>query len=187
MRHVRNRLTICAGITVLSALCGGCGGQDFLARLLKPTVVVRIVNDTSFAAEPELLVSGSRNVIEDAFDTDASLVAVGTNGKLAPKTEAQVLLTCDGKLERIALLGATFRTDFGLKVGDVDDAVNLRRDLNFDCGETVVFTLSGTVGNFKAASKVDKSSPVLPIGATPNAGGSSSNGDIADMLDNLFN
>ena len=175
-----------AVVAAMAALSGGCG-QDFVARLLQPTVVVRIVNDTGFAAEPELLVSASRNAIEDAFDTDSSLVAVGENGSLAPNSETQLLLTCDGDLERIAILSVTFRTEFGLKVGDVDDAVNMRRDIDYDCGETVVFTLSGTVGNFDVDAQVDKSSPVLPIGASPDDSNDPSfDEDIANVLDDLF-
>jgi len=184
MRRVRIPLILC--LTLAAALSGGCG-QDFLARILRPTVMVRIVNDTAFKAEPELLASASRNLIEDAFDTDSSLIAVGENGSIAPNGEAQVLLTCDGDLERIAILSVTFRTEFGLKVGDVDDALNLRRDIDFDCGESIVFTLSGTVGNFDVDAQVDKTAPVLPIGTSPDDSDDSSfDEDIADVLDDLF-
>lgn len=187
MRRIRLQSMLTLSLATTAALSGGCG-TDFIARLLQPTVVVRIINDTGFAAEPELLASASKNLIEDAFDTDSSLIAIGENGKLAPKAETQVLLTCDGDLERIALLSVTFRTEFGLKVGDVDDAVNMRRDIDYDCGETVVFTLSGTVGNFDVDATVDKSSPVLPFGASPNGSNDSSiDKDIADVLDDLFN
>jgi len=182
-RNLRQSLVLC-GVIIGAGFSGGCG-TDFFARLIRPTVVVRIVNDTGFMAEPELLASASRNLIEDAFDTDSSLVDIG--GSLAPNEEAQVLLTCDGDLERIALLSVTFRTEFGLKVGDVDDTVNLRRDIDFDCGETVIFTLTGTITNFDVDATVDKSQPVLPFGS--QQGGSSNNStndDIADILDDLF-
>lgn len=187
MRCIRIQSAMCLALAMSAGLSAGCGSQDFLARLLQPTVVVRIVNDTAFPAEPELLASASRNAIEDAFDTDASLVVVSGGDSIAPNGEAQVLLTCDGDLERIALLSVTFRTEFGLKVGDVDDAVNLRRDRDFDCGETVVFTLSGTVGNFEVDAQVDKSAPVLPITVLPdNSDDNSNDQDIADVLDDLF-
>lgn len=183
MRGIRHqRLALCA-MAAVAGLSSGCG-TDFVNRLIRPTVVVKIINNTSFAAEPELLASASRNLIEDAFDTDSSLVDTG--GSLAPNNETQVLLTCDGDLERIALLSVTFRTEFGLKVGDVDDAVNLRRDIDFDCGETVIFTLSGTIGNFDVDADVDKSQPVLPFGSQSDSSSNSNNNDIGDILDDLF-
>lgn len=185
MRCVRLRAVLILNIVATAALSGGCGA-DFISRLIQPAVVVRIINDTGFTAEPELLASASKNLIEDAFDTDSSLVAIGQSGKIAPNSETQVLMTCDGDLERIALLSVTFRTEFGLKVGDVDDAVNMRRDIDYDCGETVVFTLKGTVGNFEVDAKVDDSAIILPVGASDDSGNASVDEDIADVLDDLF-
>lgn len=192
MFRIRNRWFVFLTLMAVTAVGSGCGTD--LARLLRPTVLVTIRNQTSFVAVPEVIHSDSRNVVEDVFDDAEPVTGFGNNDTIAPGQSANILLTCDGSLERIALRKVEFRTDFGLKVGQVDDVFNVRRDIDFDCGETVVYTLRGTILDFDVEVDVDKSSPVTPINLFgPTDDGDSNGGlfgednrDIGDILDDLF-
>jgi len=192
MSSIRKSLSVGLILSTTLALGSGCGTD--IARLLQPTVHVKVRNQTSFVAVPEVIHSDSRNVVEDVFDQSEPVTGFGNNGTIAPGQSADILLTCDGNLERIALRKVEFRTDFGLKVGQVDDVFNVRRDTDFDCGDTVVYTLSGTILSFDVNANVDKTAPVTPISlfGSMNNGASNSgpfgqdNRDIADILDDLF-
>jgi len=166
-------------------LVGAC---DAAAGLLNLFGGVRLIvtNDTPFAAAIDLRTADSDNFLEDFF-TDAQPVA---GVAVVPANQSvTVTLPCDGDLELVSFQGAQFENSFGLPVGDVDADERLRRDRDFDCGDTIRIRLTGTLFNFQGTVDVDTASDtgggLIHPGGNDNDD-SDDNDDIGDLLDDLF-
>lgn len=180
-----------------------------LAALFAPGVTVVFENNTDFTAVPDLRTSDSRNLAEDTAaarsepgqswpgltGSDRVITApalnFGANGSVGPHQTVTLRLTCNGDLERLVFRGADFREGNGFALGDVNSNVTLRRDTNFDCGDTIRITLSGSIFRFRAEVNVDRSSSSdSGVGGSQDGNNGNSRGDddedTADWLDDLF-
>lgn len=173
-------MTAFMGLTAI--LCAtGCDVLGPVASLLgNPGVNVEIKNDTAFFAVPDLRTAGSRNFIEDAFADDE---AVG--GPVAPNQTVSIFLPCDGDLERIVFDGARFQDAGGFALGDSDTSESLRRDVDFDCGDTINIRLSGTVFFFRSSLTVDNTGRDI-FGGSNLSGDGDDEDDIGDLIDDIL-
>lgn len=208
--HLRTA-TIALAIIVLPACITAC---DAVAGLLQTrSTQLIIINETAFAAAPEIRTSKSRNLLEDGFNTGTLISGFGDNGVIGPNQTTTIRLTCSD-LETIAIDGARFRdATFGFPLGDTNKRQSLRRDVDFDCGDVIRVRLTGSLFKYDVAVSIepgtDSGSPLSeffgsfdntpdnnsdPFGNN-NFGNSTSNNqpgrdeddDIADLLDSLFN
>ena len=187
-------------------LVAGCDSVNLgaIAGFFAPGVTIEIINDTDFSAVPDLRTSDAGNIAADVVAEQQPVEGVGT---IAPHQTATIRLTADGDLERLYFRGAKFSAGGSFPVGEVDDQTKLRRDLDFDGGDTIRIRLSGFILSFQATVNVDRaSSNDRSGGSSPGSGGSSSNDhdgnggghggndggqdgqgrDIGDLLDSLF-
>lgn len=171
-------------IAVLPTLsCDSLGG--FLT-LLGRNVTVIIENDTSYTAEPEIWTSDSRNLIEDIFSESDQITDFGDDGEVRPRSTATIYLTCDDDLELVAFRGVVFR-ESGLRIGSIDTETRLRRDNDFDCGDTIRIRLSGTLFDFDVDIDVEQA-PRNDDDDDSRDGRNDDedDDDLADALDDLF-
>lgn len=175
---------------VLSLIVGFCttagmAGCDVLgpvASLLgNPGVNVEIQNNTSFFAVPDLRTAGSRNFLEDAFADDEMI-----GGPVAPNQTVSIFLPCDGDLERIVFDGARFQDASGFALGDSDTTESLRRDVDFDCGDTINVRLSGTVFFFRSSVDVDNTGRDLFGGSNLGGDDGDDGDDIGNLIDDIL-
>ncbi|MCA9255878.1 MAG: hypothetical protein KDA33_09580 [Phycisphaerales bacterium] len=170
------------GWTCLIALTAMCfAGCDAVSGLFQRGVTVVVQNDTGFTATPDIRMSDSRNILEDAF-SDPQSVSDGASA-VAPYQTATIHLDCDGQLELITFEGARFRDGAGFSFGDADADKAWRRDVDFDCGDTIRIRLSGTVFFFDAATSVERSAPIgSSCGAIVVEEGDEDIGQLIDQL-----
>ncbi|MBX3395842.1 MAG: hypothetical protein KF841_10795 [Phycisphaerae bacterium] len=187
----------------------GIAACDAVAGLLQTrSTQLIIVNETAFAASPEIRTSRSRNLLEDGFNTGTLITGLGDNGVVGPNQTITIRLSCS-ELETIAIDGARFRdATFGFPLGDTNKRRSLRRDVDFDCGDAIRVRLTGSLFNYDVAVSVeqgaDDGSPFSGLfGSNDNVadngfdlfGNSNSSNqprrdsddEIADLLDSLFN
>lgn len=182
-----------AGAAVLSAAllvsATSCDSIDLgsLAAFLGPGLTVVIENDTDFTAAADLRSSDSRNIAEDLVSEDNQIQSFGMNGAVGPHQTVTARLTCDGDLERIAFAGADFREGNGFAVGDLNHRVTLRRDTDFDCGDTIRITLSGEIFRFSAEVTVEQSTDDGGWLFGGDQAGSAAQNDNADTDSNTSN
>jgi len=173
-------MTVFIALTAIVSTIG-CDALGPVARLLgNPGVNVEIQNNTAFFAVPDLRTAGSRNFVEDAFAEDE---AVG--GSVAPNQTVSIFLPCDGDLERIVFDGARFQDAGGFALGDSDTSESLRRDVDFDCGDTINIRLSGTVFFFRSSLTVDNTGRDL-FGGSNLSGNDDGDDDIGDLIDDIL-
>ena len=172
---------VCLFAVVLSCLPLACGGLNIgdIAGFFGPSVLIVIENDTAFTAAPDLRTSDSRNIFEDAFDEEEQITNFGINGAVQPHQTITVRLNCDGELELIAFEGARFSEGNGFPVGDLDAGTRLRRDHDFDCGDTIHIQMGGTIFNFYADVDVERTEQ-------SESGDDDDDDSVADFLDDLF-
>lgn len=154
-------------------------GCEQLGALFTPGVTVIVENATAFRAVADIETSDSRNFVEDVF---ASPDAVGSSTVIGPNQTMTLRFDCDGELERITFAGAKFQDAGGFSLGDADADEAWRRDVDFDCGDTIRIRLSGTVFFFQASTSVESTGGGLPNGGP----GSDSDDDIGDLIDQLL-
>jgi len=186
-----SRIRVLAALAVLVAAGSGptcdLSVLDGFLGFLPGGVTVVVENDTSYTASPRLWTGQGRNIVEDLIEErdDAAF-----DGEIAPKQSVTLHFNCDGGLEVIGVDGAQFRQGSGFAVGEVDDLVRIRRDVDFDCGDVVHVVLKGTVFNFHIDVDVEQVSAevVEDTGDSSEAddGSSQAAEDIADTLDDLF-
>ncbi len=177
-------------MALVFCLCLSCNALDLgsVAGLLMGNgVTVVIQNETAFTAVPDIRTSDGRNFFEDFVTDSEPLTNFGTNGAVAAKQTVSFVLSCDSGLEKIAFDGAAFRDGAGLPFGETDDARALRRDVDFDCGDTIRIRLTGAIFNFGATISVDRTG-AGGAGFFESGGGldDDEDDDIADFLDDLF-
>lgn len=165
----------------VAVACGGLNLGD-IAAFLGPSVTVIIENDTSFTAIPDLSAGEGRNVVEDLFSDEERIDHFGINGAIQPDQVVTVRLPCDDELELIYLHDVEFREGNGFPLGEADIDTKLRRDRDFDCGDTVYIRLSGTLFNFYADVDVER----VSRGSGGDADEDELDDDIADFLEELF-
>ena len=180
---------LCAALLIPAASCNSfdLGG---LAALFAPGLTILIENDTDFTAVPDWRTSDSRNLAEDVIADQSQVQNFGANGSVGPHQTVTARLTCNGDLERLVFRGADFREGNGFALGDVSSNVTLRRDTDFDCGDTIRLTLSGSIFRFHAEVNVERSSSTdAGVGGSQdsNGSGNGNSSDLADWLDDLFN
>jgi hypothetical protein len=180
---------LCAALLISAASCNSfdLGG---LAAFFGSGLTVVIENNTDFTAAPDLRTSDSHNLAEDVIADQNQVQNFGANGSVGPHQTVTARLTCNGDLESLVFRGADFREGNGFALGDVSSDVTLRRDTDFDCGDTIRLTLSGSIFRFRAEVNVERSSGTdADVGGNQNSNGgdSGNSSDLADWLDNLFN
>ncbi|MBN2563127.1 MAG: hypothetical protein JXQ75_19560 [Phycisphaerae bacterium] len=166
----------------LSLACDSLGLGD-IAALFGSGVTVVIENASAFTAVPELYTTDSDNVFEDLVAEEDRVSNFGINGAILPNQTVTIRLPCDSDLERILLRGVEFREGNGLALGEADADVKLRKDIDFDCGDTVNIRVGGSIFNFYADVDVDHSSRDQ---SGDNAGDDGTDDSFADFLDDLF-
>lgn len=158
-------------------------GCDALGGLFQPGVTIVVENGTGFTAVPDVQMSDSRNILEDTFRDSESVSDSGTVGSVAPNQTMTIRLDCDGDLERITFEGARFSDSSGFPFGDADADKSWRRDVDFDCGDTIRIRLSGTVFFFDASTSVERTgSGASGAAITVDEAGD----DIGSLIDQLL-
>ncbi|MCB9852737.1 MAG: hypothetical protein H6819_06550 [Phycisphaerales bacterium] len=145
---------MCLFVSIIPAIAG-C---DAVSGLFTPGVTIVIENGTGFTASPDIRMSDSRNILEDAFSNPQSVSNGPTIGAVGPNQTMSIRLDCDGELELITFDGARFSDGGGFSFGDADASNAWRRDVDFDCGDTIRIRLSGTVFFFDASTSVERTS-----------------------------
>jgi len=186
---IRKRWT-CVCVATVVGFCGSCTGLDLgsVAGLLTGSgVTITIHNETAFVAVPDIRAGASRNLFEDLLAESEPLTQFGNGGSVGANQAVSFVLACDGDLEKIVSSGAAFRDAAGLPLGDTSETKTLRRDVDFDCGDTIVIRLAGSVFNFRASVSVDRVAGG-GTGFLESGGGVDDTGDddVADFLDDLF-
>lgn len=185
---------IIAGSIALAVSSMGCGNGELQALLLPHrTVTIVVENQTAFAAAPEISTGGGRNIVEDLFVGKRPVAGLGAAGTIAARGSETFRLACNGDLELVELHGATFRAGGGLTLGSADDFVQLRRDVDFDCGDTIRIRFSGGIFSFRSSVDVEPASDTLAPGgirpgilAPPIRAPADDDRDLGDILDDLF-
>lgn len=157
MRHCNHRRRR-VRVLLLVFIAPAIAGCDAVSGLFTPGVTIVIENSTSFTAVPDIRMSDSRNILEDAFSNPQSASNSDAIDAVAPNQTMSIRLDCDGQLELITFDGARFRDGSGFSFGDADAAKAWRRDVDFDCGDTIRIRLSGTVFFFDASTSVERRS-----------------------------
>jgi len=157
----------------------GTSGCDALGTFLQPGVTVVIENATAFNAVPDLQTSNSRNIAEDPFAEGQPAASVTP---IAPNQTATLRLDCDGELERITFSGARFQDAGGFGFGEANAGESWRRDVDFDCGDTIRIRLSGTVFFFDANVSIERAATGLIEDSSSSDGGGEDIGDLIDQL-----
>ncbi len=179
----RNRLMLCVlalSLPMTSISCDSFGG---LLGLLGRNVRVIIDNQTAYKAVPDIRTSSSRNLIEDIFTRGQEVRDFGDQGTVPPRQVVTFYLPCE-ELEHIAIDDVEFRDGGDHRVGAKDANASLRRDSDFDCGDTIRITLSGGPFSFKV--DVDVEQNLLSQGDSGNRRSDREGEDMADLLDRLF-
>lgn len=168
------------GLPCLNASCDSLGG---LLGAFGQNVRVIIENKTSYKAVPDIRISDSRNLLEDLFTAGQEVDDFGDHGVVAAKQTVTFYIPCDD-LEHIAIGDVEFRDNHDDLVGTEDANAGLRRDSDFDCGDTIRLTLDGGLFNLSADVDVEQS----PINSrdSNDRGSDRNNEDMADLLDRLF-
>ena len=146
-----------AGLLVGSLLClsGSCDAADNLLIPLAGGVRVIIENNTAFKAVPDIRTSDSSSFFEDLFTEGTEVTDFGDNGKVAANRTITFYIACDDSLEHIAIGDIDFLNSHGDRIGGADPAASLRRDSDFDCGDTIRITLTGGSDDFSADVDVE--------------------------------
>lgn len=160
-------------------------GCDAVSGLFQSGVTIVVENGTGFTAVPDIRMSDSRNILEDVFSDSESLADSGTFSPVAPNQTMSIRLNCDGDLELISFGGAAFQGTGGFPYGDADADKSWRRDVDFDCGDTIRIRLSGTVFFFDATTSIERTSGA---GGVPGAPVTVEEGDedIGQLIDQLL-
>ncbi len=171
-------------LAVLAACASlSCDSLGSLTAFFGGGVTVVIENNTSYLATPEIRTSNSKNIFEEIFNEGELVTNFGIDGTVLANQTVTFTLVCDGDLELIGVAGAEFRDGAGFDVGDADVNVRLRRDTDFDCGDTVRIRLSGGVFNFDADVDVEQSPSNQ---SSDRQSDDDDDDDIGDLLDDLF-
>lgn len=138
------------GVLCVVTMATATGCASFLEALLQSTVqtTVRIVNNTSYEVDPNIRYSDD-NELGDLLIT-SELAA----GRIAAGDISTFTFGCDE-------LGTVFSDDpeqFNL-VGSVeaDDSPIMRKDSEFQCGDTIEFEFRGDFGSFELITRVNGS------------------------------
>lgn len=148
-------------------------------------VTLVIQNDAGFPAALDVWVGGGMNAVEDVVADRRSLADLGGPETVGAHQSISVAISCDGELEVIAFDGARF-TQGGLGVGEVEDVRRMRRDVEFDCGDTVRIRLSGAVFNFGVSVDVEQGAFSSSDDSEDRTDDQTLDEDIAEALDDLF-
>ncbi len=183
---MRNKTTRLIRLPAAAILCltFACDSLDLgnIAGLFGPSVLIVIENNTSFTAVPDIRTSESSNFWEDGFEDEDQITGFGNNGVLQANQSASIRLACDGDLELIIFGGATFQEGNGFPLGDVGGDEKLRRDREFDCGDTIRIRLSGTIFNFRADVDVEHTDDSGDVESFDDV----NDDNVADFLEDLF-
>jgi hypothetical protein len=148
----RGVLGLAIAFVCLTASCDSTGG---LLAALGPNVRVIIENNTAFEAIPDIRTSDSTNFFEDIFTEGDEVTDFGDHGAVPPDRTVTFYIPCDDDLQHIAVGDIEFRDADGDNVGEADPNASLRRDDDFDCGDTIYITLSGRTDDFSADVDVE--------------------------------
>ncbi|MFH1419402.1 MAG: hypothetical protein ABII12_14095 [Planctomycetota bacterium] len=183
---MKQRLSRSIRVLAVLAACASlsCDSLGGLAAFFGGGITVVIENDTGYLAIPEIRTSDSKNIFEDIFNQGELVTSFGIDGTVLANQTVTFILACDGDLELIAIGDTEFRDGGGFAVGDVNANVRLRRDSDFDCGDTVHIRLSGGLFNFDADVDVERAPSTQDSGRQSD--GDDSEDDIAEFLDDLF-
>lgn len=154
---------------------------DSVGSLFQPGVTVVIENATGFHAVPDIQTANSRNLAEDLF---AAPQEVDAAGSVPPNQTATLRFDCDGELELISFRGVRFEDAGGFGFGDADVQDSWRRDVDFDCGDTIRIRLTGTVFFFDATANVERS--LSFDGGNDDQSTGNNSDDIGNLIDRLL-
>ena len=177
-RHWTRRLL---ALSFVVPMLSGC---DAVSGLFQPSLTIVVENGTGFTAVRDIRTSNSRNIIEDVFSDSDALSDSGTIEMVAPNQTMTVRLKCDGDLELITFEGARFRDTSGFSFGDADADKAWRRDVDFDCGDTIQIRLSGTVFFFDASTTINRTGSGGASGAVGLT--EDDDQDIGTLIDRLL-
>jgi hypothetical protein len=172
----------------------GCGNEGLQALLLpQRSVTVVVENQTAFAALPTIRTGEGRNIVEDVFAGTRPVAGFGEGGAVAARQTDNFRLVCNGDLELVEMRGATFKSNGGITIGGTDQTVQLRRDVDFDCGDTIRVRFTGGIFSFRSSVEVEPgANVVMPNLLRPNIltqpvlTPARDDRSIGDILDELF-
>lgn len=147
---------ILAALAALTCITLSCNGLGDIFTSLGQNVRIIIENDTAYEATPDIRTSNSSNVFEDIFAHSNQVTDFGDDGTVPANQTVTVYLDCNGDLEHITIGDVEFREHGGDEVGTEDANASLRRDTDFDCGDTIRLRLSGGVFNFSVDVDVEQ-------------------------------
>lgn len=179
----RKRLCRILPLALLGFAIVGC---DAVKGLFQPGLTIVVENGTSFTAAPDIRMSDSRNILEDAFANPQSVSDATTIGTVAPNQTSSIRLDCKGDLELISFNGVKFRDAGGFPFGDAGENKSWRRDVDFDCGDTIRIRLSGTVFFFNASTSVERTSGAGGTPGAPVIVDGNDNEDIGQLIDQIL-
>ncbi|HVP13627.1 MAG TPA: hypothetical protein VMV94_20805 [Phycisphaerae bacterium] len=139
-------------IVALPCLTPSC---DSIATSLGGNVRVIIENNTAFEALPDINTSDSTNFFDDIFTEGDNVTDFGDHGAVPANTTVTFYITCDDSLQHIAIGDVDFRDNHDDQVGSTNANASLRRDSDFDCGDTIRITLSGHEDDFSSDVNVE--------------------------------
>jgi hypothetical protein len=142
---------------VLSLLCllASCEAANNLLTPLTGGIRVIVENNTSSKAVPDIRTSDSDNFFEDLFTTGTEVTDFGDDGAVAANRTVTFYIACDDSLERIAIGEVDFFDRQNDRVGGDNPSTSLRRDSDFDCGDTIRITLTGSSDDFSVDVEVE--------------------------------
>lgn len=179
LKSVGGRMAAAFAIVIAASGC------DAVKGLFQPGVTIVVENATGFTATPDLRMSDSRNILEDAFSQSDMLSDSTSLNAVAPNQTSSVRLSCDSNLELITFKGAKFTDGGGFPFGDADADKAWRRDVDFDCGDTIRIRLSGTVFFFDASTSLERTSGGGGTTGSPVVV-EQDNQDIGQLIDRLL-
>lgn len=179
----RNRTLLCVLAPSLLCLNASCDSLGGLLGAFGNNVRLIIENQTSYKAQPDIRTSDSSNLFEDIFAEGDEVTNFGNHGVVPANQTVTVYLSCDD-LEHIAIGDVDFLDGDDDRVGTEDANASLRRDTDFDCGDTIRLTLDGGIFNFSADVDVEESA--LNDDDSNDRDSDGDNEDMADLLDQLF-
>ncbi len=148
VRKTRNSIHTAARLVAL-LMIGGCSihvgrKDDSEQEAPPPGILIKMVNDTEFALDPQLYVGPVSEGLSELFRS-ANLqtdFGVGGRGLLAANSDAALTVPCDPAVF-IATQGGAVGDDLDNPIGQGQEIV-LEQDQNVYCGQMITFTFTAS-------------------------------------------
>jgi len=155
--NLRN-LVLCGGLALVAAQGLNCGTGITIelpdgGQIIIPgatVVVVEVFNDTGFEVEPRIYFDEDANWFASLFPSEE--LATGT---LAPGDLVRFNFACDRLGLIVSRLAGQFLPGDDVPIGQAASTRVLRRDRDYDCGDTIGFHFVGSGASFGVVVSVN--------------------------------